>query len=158
MPTTNDGTIVNIMQARRPRIDDTNVPVEERPDPEDTSDETLILMPEQVRERLEEHRSRLARFPYLEVLGRGSAGRRRFLMRLPIITLGRAMDNHIVLDDPLVSKHHAIVREIQRAFYVIDQQSRNGTFVNNVKIEEHRLRPNDTLGLGDTRLRFFIPE
>ncbi|NLH50749.1 MAG: FHA domain-containing protein [Myxococcales bacterium] len=152
-PVDDSATMVNAMQARRrPRGADDEP---DRPRPAEL-DETRLLRPEEV--ALEPgRRQRLARFPFIEVFGE-SAGARRFLMRQAAFTIGRAPDNHLALVDKLVSGHHAVIRHTAEGYVIEDLGSRNGLFVNNQKVQRHRLTPNlDTILVGDTRLRFSLP-
>jgi hypothetical protein len=69
--------------------------------------------------------------------------------------IGRASDNHIVLDDPTVSRHHAWIRAEGERFLVFDIGSGNGTFVNDVQIEEpHGLQNGDNVRFGDATFIF----
>jgi len=65
------------------------------------------------------------------------------------VNIGRSTDCDIVLDDPTVSKVHAVI-DIQ--YYddlsIEDQQSKNGTFINGRKIVKSTLRETDELILG----------
>ena len=52
-----------------------------------------------------------------------------------VITVGRASDNDVVIQDPKVSRHHAqIVQQNDGCIYLIDLESSNGTFVNGNRI------------------------
>lgn len=68
--------------------------------------------------------------------------------------IGRAQDNDIILDDPLVSRYHAHLTYEEGDFYLIDLNTPNGTFVNKKKILNQKLRPNDVLQVGKTVFRF----
>ncbi|HSO20197.1 MAG TPA: adenylate/guanylate cyclase domain-containing protein [Desulfosarcina sp.] len=46
----------------------------------------------------------------------------------PILTMGRGVANHLIVDDPLVSRMHARI-ELQRHRFVLIDQSTNGTFL-----------------------------
>ena len=47
-----------------------------------------------------------------------------------ITTLGRDVNNAIVIDDPFASAEHAILTFRGRGWYVEDLESTNGTYVN----------------------------
>ena len=49
-------------------------------------------------------------------------------------TIGRSSDNQVVLDDELVSRHHAVVEWTEGTLYISDLGSSNGTLVNGAKI------------------------
>ena len=61
-----------------------------------------------------------------------------------LTTLGRDVNNAIVVDDPFASGEHAVLTFRGRAWYVEDLESTNGTYVNGVPVE--RVAP---LGFGD---------
>ncbi|MFO7644985.1 MAG: adenylate/guanylate cyclase domain-containing protein [Desulfosarcina sp.] len=46
----------------------------------------------------------------------------------PILTMGRGVANHLIIDDPLVSRMHARI-ELQRNRFMLIDQSTNGTFL-----------------------------
>ena len=50
-------------------------------------------------------------------------------------TIGKREENDIVLDDSYISGRHAVIGKRNGEWYVIDQNSRNGTYVENRKIE-----------------------
>jgi pSer/pThr/pTyr-binding forkhead associated (FHA) protein len=69
--------------------------------------------------------------------------------------LGRSADNAICLDDPLVSAHHARISFAGGQWLVEDMGSRNGTLVNELRVESPiALAPGDVLKLGGFALRF----
>ena len=71
-------------------------------------------------------------------------------------TIGRK-ECDIVLEDEKVSRKHAsvvIIRENQYA--VQDLASRNGTFVNGVRLTRRNLQHNDLIRIGNTTLRFTV--
>ncbi|MHB0875488.1 MAG: FHA domain-containing protein, partial [Anaerolineae bacterium] len=71
----------------------------------------------------------------------------------PESTIGRAEDNVIVLPDEQVSRHHAVVRLNGGHPVIADLGSRNGTFVNGVRISAPTpLRPGDVITIGSSRL------
>lgn len=69
--------------------------------------------------------------------------------------LGRAADNAICLEDPLISAHHARVSFAGGQWLVEDIGSRNGTLINGLRLEGPvALASGDILGLGGLSLRF----
>jgi hypothetical protein len=69
-----------------------------------------------------------------------------------IIHLGRNTRNDIVLEDTTVSRSHAQIRLRFGHYVIFDTDSHTGTFVNNVRIREHRLRAGDVIRIGKTSL------
>ncbi len=64
------------------------------------------------------------------------------------ITLGRAPDNTIVIQDGTVSSHHARFFLQGNQWYVQDLGSTNGTFVNEQRVSQYPVRIGDKLRLG----------
>jgi len=73
-----------------------------------------------------------------------------------IITIGRAAQNDLVIDEKHVSGHHAKISSNEGKFWVEDLGSTNGTFVNGTRVNAPTfLRVGDTIQLGTkTRLHF----
>jgi len=46
----------------------------------------------------------------------------------PILTMGRGVANHLIIDEPLISRMHARI-ELQRNRFILIDQSTNGTFL-----------------------------
>lgn len=70
------------------------------------------------------------------------------------ISIGRTKDNDIVLENRGVSRKHAQIEFNDEAAVVIDNESLNGTFVNNRRISEELLRDQDTITIGKYALEF----
>lgn len=66
----------------------------------------------------------------------------------PQVTIGRKMDNDVVIDNLAVSGHHARVVEENGTHFIEDTGSTNGTFLNDAKIEKQRLQPGDQIRVG----------
>lgn len=71
-----------------------------------------------------------------------------------VTTLGRAESARIVLDDPSVSAHHAMLRPLEQGWAIEDLGSRNGTLVNGRPVgSQLALGCGDAIQLGRVRLR-----
>lgn len=71
-------------------------------------------------------------------------------------TIGRLDDNDICIPRPdghYVSEHHAVIHVKGRDIYLEDLQSRNGTYVNEVKIRSRRLKAGLMLDFGGVLFR-----
>jgi len=64
------------------------------------------------------------------------------------ISIGRTNDNDIVLENRGVSRKHAMIEFNNNAAVIMDNESLNGTFVNNRKISEEILRDDDVITIG----------
>jgi ribosomal protein S27E len=69
-------------------------------------------------------------------------------------TIGRSPDCGIFLDDVTVSRRHAVLLDRNGRYYVEDQGSLNGTFLNRHRIESAELSDGDELQIGKYRLTF----
>jgi hypothetical protein len=71
-----------------------------------------------------------------------------------ITTLGRDVNNAVVVDDEFVSTEHAVLTFRGRTWYVEDLNSTNGTFVNGSPVDGVApLGYGDEIQLGQVRLR-----
>lgn len=75
-------------------------------------------------------------------------------LRKASITLGRQVDNNIVLDNPEVSSHHARIDKKGSLFILTDIQSTNGTYVNDKHITSQHLSHGDRIRIGGFSLLF----
>jgi FHA domain/zinc-ribbon domain len=69
-------------------------------------------------------------------------------------TIGRSPDCGIFLDDVTVSRRHAALVQRNGRWFVEDQGSLNGTFVNRRRVETAELSDGDELQVGKYRLTF----
>jgi hypothetical protein len=69
-------------------------------------------------------------------------------------TIGRSPDCGIFLDDVTVSRKHAVLVERDGGFFIEDQGSLNGTFVNRKRVESALLEDGDEVQVGKYRLTF----
>jgi len=70
------------------------------------------------------------------------------------ISIGRTQDNDIVLDNKAVSRKHALIEFDENSALILDNESLNGTFVNNQKITEEVLKDNDQITIGKFNLHY----
>jgi pSer/pThr/pTyr-binding forkhead associated (FHA) protein len=73
-------------------------------------------------------------------------------LRLPAV-IGRGKGSTITLLQPLVSRQHCELFEANGKLWVRDLGSLNGTYVNNEKVTESELPPNDLLTVGTVTFR-----
>jgi DNA-binding CsgD family transcriptional regulator len=74
------------------------------------------------------------------------------------VSAGSSPENALVVDDPTVSRLHAVFERIAGGWTVRDLGSRNGTFVDGQRIVGSRaLRDGDEVRVGDTTLVFHAP-
>lgn len=73
--------------------------------------------------------------------------------------LGSSDDCDVVLTRSVVSRHHAFVEHTQQGFYLVDNSSTNGTFLNGIKVQpdtQHELHHGDQIRLANERIEFQI--
>ena len=65
-----------------------------------------------------------------------------------VVTIGRHPDNDIVIENRLVSAHHAKIVQNQSGLQLVDLNSTNGTYVNNDSVAEYQLAHQDWITIG----------
>jgi pSer/pThr/pTyr-binding forkhead associated (FHA) protein len=70
------------------------------------------------------------------------------------VKIGRLPDNHVVIDNPAVSGHHARVTREGPQCILEDLESTNGTFVNEKRVTRHELVSGDVVLIGKHVLLF----
>jgi hypothetical protein len=73
-----------------------------------------------------------------------------------LIGIGRASDNDVIVDDPMVSRHHCQLKLQHGAYSFTDLGSRNGSTVNGQPVSQIALGPGDLIRIGDTEIEFGI--
>jgi len=94
--------------------------------------------------------------PALVVATGEDAGQRLVLERS--ILIGRDPVADLVLNDALLSWHHARVEDRGDSWTLVDLDSTNGTSVNGRSIKEHSLAPADRIVLGSTAILFELQD
>ena len=79
---------------------------------------------------------------------------RSFPLTMETQTLGRGLNNNIVIADPVVSTFHARIDRTREGFRLVDLTSKNGTFVNGSRVSDTLLRPHDVIQVGDVKLTY----
>jgi len=77
-----------------------------------------------------------------------------FILNSDLISIGRSVDNNIVLQDRSVSRHHAEIRKSESEYLLVDLSSLNGSYVNGKRIKEKILENGDEIKIGATLLSF----
>ncbi|MGD1994829.1 MAG: DUF3662 and FHA domain-containing protein [Anaerolineae bacterium] len=72
-------------------------------------------------------------------------GERHVALGGPVITIGRALDNDIILEDPRTSRHHAQLRRRYGRYVLYDIGSSGGTSINGYPVDECVLQPGDVI-------------
>lgn len=76
-----------------------------------------------------------------------------------VLTIGRSEDNHLRLDDPYVSRHHALLRTTGDVVLVEDNGSSGGVYVNGRRIDRPTsLQPGDVVRLGRLDLQLLADQ
>jgi hypothetical protein len=99
-------------------------------------------------------------FAKLVIIQPGHASR-ELKVETDLVTVGRALDNLIALeDDSNVSRYHAEIESRSGDFWVVDLQSRNGTTVNDQAIDlERQLEDGDLISIGgSSMIEFHLSE
>ncbi|HUJ96578.1 MAG TPA: SpoIIE family protein phosphatase [Terriglobales bacterium] len=75
-------------------------------------------------------------------------------------TVGRKVDKDLVIADPRVSRDHAVIASENGQFYVLDEGSKHGTFVNGERVQRKTLERNDRVefGVRDVAYVIFHPQ
>lgn len=73
------------------------------------------------------------------------------------IAVGRAPGNDLIISAAEVSREHARLKRDGNALEVRDLGSRNGTWVNGVRVSMHRARSGDEIAFGTLRYRLDLP-
>ena len=72
--------------------------------------------------------------------------------------VGRSLSAHVRLDDPTVSRRHALLYRDEEGAKVLDDRSLNGVFRNGERVELAELEDGDTIAVGRFTLHFISLE
>ncbi|MCP5464920.1 MAG: PEGA domain-containing protein [Deltaproteobacteria bacterium] len=96
-------------------------------------------------------------FPKLVILTGPEEGEEYSLQDKEILKVGRSDDNDIALSDSSLSRHHAKFHIKEGVWQIVDESSRNGSFVNEHQLQPGRdraLKHNDVIRFGAYDFRF----
>lgn len=79
---------------------------------------------------------------------------KRFPLEGKVITLGRSAECGIEIDRDSVSRHHASIRRTEDGWLVEDNNSTNGTYINDLQIQTGVLSDSDLLKIGSVIFKF----
>jgi hypothetical protein len=81
-------------------------------------------------------------------------GQRRMPITEAVVTIGRGLDNDIILDNQHVSRSHAQLRRRYGQYVLYDLDSSGGTTVNNQPVRETPLQAGDLIAFAGVKVRF----
>ena len=79
-------------------------------------------------------------------------GRRHLPLTSAIVSLGRSLDNDIIVDDARVSRHHAQLRRRYDRYVIYDLGSTGGTGINGYPVQECVLEAGDVISLAGVEI------
>lgn len=79
-------------------------------------------------------------------------GRRHFNLVQPVVSIGRALDNDVIIEDPRVSRHHAQLRRRYGHYVLYDLGSSGGTQINGYPVEECVLHSGDVISFAGVQV------
>jgi len=96
---------------------------------------------------------RRARLPFLQQI-KGQGAPKKFVLNKPEMVIGRDDKADITLPSANVSRHHARVKCRPHEVSIHDFESRNGIFLNGIKVHSAVLRDGDIIQLADVVFEF----
>jgi Mg-chelatase subunit ChlD len=90
---------------------------------------------------------------------RSISGKHEYLIESEVFSIGRSATNDVVIDKSTVSTKHATIEYRDNVFYLVDQRSTNGTFLNGEQVKsEVRLRHGDRIKFDEFEFTFILAE
>ena len=84
----------------------------------------------------------------------GEFKNRSYELQKDVLSVGRSSDNIIQVIDKKISRKHAEFVLKQDKYWIVDLKSKNGTYVNGMKVLEQILNDGDVITVGETYLIF----
>jgi hypothetical protein len=79
-------------------------------------------------------------------------GHRHINLKQSVVSIGRALDNDVIIEDPRVSRHHAQLRQRYGHYVLYDLGSTGGTQINGYPIEECVLHSGDVISFAGVQV------
>ena len=86
----------------------------------------------------------------------GRLSGREFPLGAQGITIGRGRGNDVQLEGSTVSRRHAVIRSARGQFFLQDQRSTHGTYLNGRRVDGAPLSEGDIVRIGNVELEFRI--
>lgn len=99
---------------------------------------------------VEELKERAGARGYLHIIEGPNKGE-SILLGKRVVTIGRAPGNIVMIQDAGMSNQHAEIRPQGSDYVIVDAGSKNGTFVNDVRVTEKKLATGDVVSIGSTK-------
>ena len=96
--------------------------------------------------------------PALVVRSGGGRSGETYAVESERLGIGRGPENEVFLDDVTVSRRHAVLVHRDDGYYIDDEESLNGTYVNRRRVESAKLEDGDEVQIGKYRLTFLEPK
>lgn len=77
-----------------------------------------------------------------------------FPVRVAVVSMGRRIDNTLVLNDPRVSRQHAELRRFNGRYVIFDMGSTGGTYVNGQRVTHSVVYDGDIISLAGVHIIF----
>jgi pSer/pThr/pTyr-binding forkhead associated (FHA) protein len=91
--------------------------------------------------------------PRLILLQKNGSAKQINVLGTPYV-IGRADSSDLVLDNPLVSRSHAVFETLGNNMTIRDLQSHNGTYVNGERRDVVALNSGDEIKIGSYQMRY----
>jgi len=82
---------------------------------------------------------------------------KKYSLQMESVRIGRAADNTVVIDDPGLSSHHAVLHQRDEGFEIIDLGSTNGIEFEGARIMTRILQQGDKIQIGQATLEYIAP-
>ena len=125
-------------------------------DEEDT-DSTMVSNQEKLIAGIYNKQIGLAKFPSIEIIFGHDIGK-KYLLPIGEYSVGRDKKCNIQLNDEKISNLHGRLSSIQDGVTYIDDDSLNGSILDNRNVKKSQLKHKDILMLGRTKLRYLDPK
>jgi serine/threonine protein kinase len=90
------------------------------------------------------------------VVRQGEHRGRSFAVQQGMCCIGRSRTNDVRLSQRGVSRRHAVIRWARGSFWLQDEQSLHGTYLNGRRVQAQRLTNGDQIQIGDTVFEFRV--
>jgi hypothetical protein len=95
--------------------------------------------------------------PQVWLMGRNGAwARQQLAIKGEMLTIGRHQSNELRLADKAVSRRHAVIRHGHGRYFIQDQGSTIGTYVNGQPVDACELKEGDVVRIGENEFQFHI--